>query len=346
MKIYSQKSDIKVGVIGYGGAYNMGLKHLSQMKDAGMTPVAVAEIDPTRLESAETDFPDIGRYSSLQQMLEESDVDLVAIITPHNTHAPLALEALAKGKHVICEKPMAITTKEVDAMIAQAEANDALVTTYHNRHWDGIPRTALKLIKEQHAIGSLYKIECRNGWYGKIADTWRASRSISGGILYDWGVHLLEYAFQLIDSPIAEVSGYAKSGHWGLSSQWGEDHIEDEVHATVRFVNGAWLNLTVSQLDPDRKPGMIEFVGTEGSLTFPNPKKKYTLVKWKEGERLVTEEEQPPNEHERFYQNIAGYLTGAEDLVITPEWARRPIHVLELATQSAISGETLKPKYS
>jgi len=80
MKKYKRTSDIKVGVVGYGGAYNMGRVHLQEMQKAGMTPTAVTEIDPARLAAATEDFRGIETYSSLPAMLKKSAVDLVTII--------------------------------------------------------------------------------------------------------------------------------------------------------------------------------------------------------------------------------------------------------------------------
>src|ERR1700688_4319663 len=98
MKKYKSAKEIKVGVVGYGGAFNMGKAHLTQMQSAGMTPVAVVEIDPSRLEVATSDFPGIGTFASVPEMLRKSDVILVTLITPHNTHAPLALQCLKAGR--------------------------------------------------------------------------------------------------------------------------------------------------------------------------------------------------------------------------------------------------------
>jgi len=137
MKKYKSASDIRVGIIGYGGAFNMGRGHLKEMEQAGMTPVAVCEVDAERLKVAETDFPGIETYSTVAEMLRKSDVNLVTIITPHNTHAKLALQCLKAGRHVVCEKPLAITTAECDAMIAAAKKSGVVLSTYHNRHWDG-----------------------------------------------------------------------------------------------------------------------------------------------------------------------------------------------------------------
>ena len=121
MKRYKTAGAITCGVIGYGGAFNMGRAHLNEMKKAGMTPTAVCEIDPERLKVATQDFPGIETYSTAAEMLKKSKVQLLAIITPHNTHAKLALQCLKAGRHVVCEKPLAITTAECDAMIAAAK---------------------------------------------------------------------------------------------------------------------------------------------------------------------------------------------------------------------------------
>lgn len=344
MKKYPSTSDIKVGVVGYGGAFNMGKKHLKELQAQGMVPVAVAEMDPERLVVAKEDFPGIGTFASLDEMLAGSDVDLIVLITPHNTHAELALKALNAGRHVVCEKPLAITTAECDQMIAAAEANGVMLSTYHNRHWDGIPITALKLLSEGK-LGDVYKIYCRMGGRDKPGDWWRTSRSISGGVLYDWGVHLLEYSLQVIDSEIAEVSGFAFEGYWGDQTRWGADANEDEATAIIRMKNGARIELTISHLDSDTPPGMMRIVGTEGSVTFMDPHNAYRLAQRNGPAKTIFEGKQEESRQELYYQNVAEFLTGNAELIITPEWSRRPIHILDLAVQSAKAGKALPAKY-
>lgn len=339
MKTYNSPNEIQVGVIGYGGAFNMGKTHLNEMKKAGMTPVAVTELDPVRLQAAKVDFPEIATYSSVAEMLEKSRVDLVTIITPHNTHAPLALQCLESGRHIVSEKPLAITTAECDAIIAAARAGHLMASTYHNRHWDGWIVRAVEQIKNRGILGDVFHIEARMGHRSVPQDWWRSSRTISGGILYDWGVHLLEYALQLIDSEVVEVSGFAKQGFWAEQNIWKTDTIEDEASAVVRFKNGAWIDLNITHLDANPKPGFLEIHGTKGNYVIEG--EKYTWYR-KEGEtRTVETGPHGPSEWFRFYENIAGYLTGAVPLIITAEWARRPIHILDLAVQSAKSGRAL-----
>lgn len=343
MKRFKNPGDLKVGVIGYGGAFNMGKAHLAQMQEAGMTPTAVAELDATRLEVAKTDFPGIQTYTNVAEMLRKSDVGLLAIITPHNTHAKLALQCLRAGRHVVCEKPLAITTKECDDMIAAAKKSGVVLSTYHNRHWDGCVLQAVKTVVDEGQIGEVVRIEAQMGGYGKPGDWWRTSKTISGGVLYDWGVHLLEYSLQLMRADMAEVSGFAMTGYWAGATKWKTDTNEDEGFAVVRFTNGRWLTLRITSLDHQPRERIVVVTGTEGTFAFDHG--TWELTRSKDGVTTRTTGRNPSGEGQKFYQNIADHLTRGEKLVITPEWARRPIHILDLADQSARKGRAMPVKY-
>jgi predicted dehydrogenase len=354
MAWFSRPGEIKVGVVGYGGAFNMGRSHLNEMRRAGMKPHAVCEIDADRLKIAEQDFPGIETYDSLEGMLKRSDVNLIVHITPHNLHYPLAAKCLKAGRHVVTEKPFVISTGEADKLIALAEKHDAMVSTYHNRHWDGCVLEAVKQVRRKQVVGELVKVEAHMGGYGMPGQWWRTSKSISGGVLYDWGVHLLEYALQCIEGQIVEVVGFAHTGYWASQMPkdhpWKDDCNEDEASAIVRFDTGAMLYLTISTLRSYQRPGLIEFVGTKG--TYEMHHDRYVLrrpAKKRDGKgRLVLEEktgENPQSKGHLFYRNVARYLCGQEDLVITPQWARRPIHILDLADRSTRTGKAVKAKY-
>ncbi|MEI8242766.1 MAG: Gfo/Idh/MocA family oxidoreductase [bacterium] len=346
MATYKKASEIKVGCIGYGGAFNMGRAHLNEMAKAGMTPVAVSELDPERLKVAAKEFPGIQTFTDVGAMLRQSDVNLLAIITPHNTHADLAIQCLRAGRHVVCEKPLAITTAECDAMVREARKRKLVLSTYHNRHWDGHILEAVRRIRgKDRPLGDLVRVECRMGGWGKPGDWWRSSKSISGGILYDWGVHLLEYALQIIGSEMTEVSGYAHKGFWSPQTKWGRDGNEDEATAVVRFTSGCMLTLRISAIDSHPKPGIVEFVGTRGTYVMDFATSDL-ITHSDAGETVSTRLRNPPGEGWKLYQNIADHLTKGKKLVITPEWSRRPIHILDLADRSAKLGRALPAKYT
>lgn len=343
---FKKASDIKVGVIGYGGAFNMGKAHLEQMSKAGMTPIAVAEIDKERLKIAAEEFPGIETYNSAEKMLKQSDVNLITIITPHDSHAPLALKCLKAGKSVCCEKPLAITTAECDAMIREAKKNKVILTTYHNRHWDGCILEAVKKIKKQKVIGDVVRIEAHMGGYQCPKDWWRSSKKMSGGITYDWGVHLLEYSLQLIDDEISEVTGFSKKGFWAKQTKWKNDCIEDEGFIVTRFSKGSWLTLTITNIDSNSKSndrGILEITGTAGTYIFDGG--TYKIIKHKNGTKTVTSGRNPASEGAKFYQNVADHLVKGSDLIISAEWSRRPIHILDLGNKSVEKGRAIKAKY-
>lgn len=344
MAKFKKASDIKVGVVGYGGAFNMGKHHFNEMVKAGMTVSAVAEVDPKRLEAAKADFPGIATFASLGEMLKKGDVNLITIITPHNTHAKLAIAALNAGKHVVCEKPLAITTEECDAMIAAARKNKVVISTYHNRHWDGPILNAMKHMG-QGLVGDVVRVEAHMSGYGKPGDWWRSSKSISGGILYDWGVHLLEYSLQILgaQAKIDQVTAFAKKGFWSGQTKWKNDTNEDEGYAIARFSNGSWLSLLVSSIDNNPRRGFVEVTGTKGSYIVDWNANEFICKKG--GATVITKYPNPQGEGWKFYQNVADHLVKGEKLVITGEWARRPIHILDLADKSARKGQTLKAKY-
>ena len=340
---------IRTGVIGYGATCEMGRMHLKSMEKAGMEPTAVVEPNPERLECAAKDFPGIETYSSVKEMLGKSKVKLLVVITPHNTHRDIAMECLRAGRHVISEKPLCITTEECDEIISEAKKRGLLLTAFHNRHWDGGILEAMRLIKEEKMIGDIVHIEAHCGQRAKEAcPIWRGSKSISGGILYDWGVHLLEYGLQLLgDAKLVEVTGFAANGFWSATSKWGADTCEDEAHLVARFDNGAWMSLNVTAIDTLPKSvdrNMLEITATKGTCLMGIGSVK-VIRPLGEGRTEILEKNNLPNQWDNFYDNIAAHLYEGAKLVITPEWSRRPIHILDLAVKSAVQGQCIPAKH-
>jgi scyllo-inositol 2-dehydrogenase (NADP+) len=339
MKRFKTARDIRVGIIGFGG---MARWHIMGLKKAGLTLAAVTDVVSAHLDEAKKECPGIETYSTLSAMLKKGDVDVVLLITPHDTHARLAVQCLNAGKPVICEKPLAITTAECDRMIAAAQKNKVFVTAFHNRHWDGLILNALKKIRAG-LIGDVIRVEAHWVEYGCPNDTWRSSKSHSGGVLYDWGVHLLEWVLQIADSEIVEVTGFAKPSTWAPKTRWKEDTIEDEGLAMMRFANGMWASLCISNIDVNHKRGVLEITGTKGTLICGHTEWESIVIKGKK--KIITKGPNPKDEWHRFYANIRDHFISGAKLAISPEWARRPIHVLDLANQSAKQGKSLSAKH-
>src|SRR5438552_669795 len=117
----------------------------------GLDLRAVVTTDPARQAQAEVDLvPTI--YASFDALLEDPAIDLVVVATPHDTHARLAQRALGRGKHVVVDKPMAVTIEEADAMVDAAERSGRMLSVFHNRRWDWDFLTVRRVI-DQGLIG-------------------------------------------------------------------------------------------------------------------------------------------------------------------------------------------------
>lgn len=326
---------IKVGTIGYGGAFNMGRQHLKELlSHPGFVASAVCDLDPERLKVAQTDFPGIATFTDVGQMLDRSDVELLVIILPHNTHGPVGLQCLQAGRHVIIEKPFALTVDECDAMIAEAAQRQLLLSTYHNRHWDSNIRT---IVKHLPKIGRPFRWESCHGWHGKPNAWWRSDKKISGGIIYDWGAHFMEWMLQCMPYEMTEIAGFAVNGHWGFSN-------EDELDAMVRFgPNASARHLATSLAMFGRDP--IRIQAEEGAIVW-NWREVEVIQYSPTGEKVSTFVKNEPAANEEYYKNIHAHLFQGEPLVITPQWSRRVIQILEGATRSGESAQIVIPRYS
>lgn len=326
---------IKVGTIGYGGAFNMGRVHLQELLvHRGFEAVAVCDIDPRRAQQAETEFPGIQTYTDVDTMLAQSDVELLVIILPHNLHAEVALKCLEAGRHVVVEKPFALTVAECDAMISAARKNKRMLSTYHNRHWDA---NILTIRKHLPRIGRPFRWESFFGGYSRPHAWWRSDKQISGGVIYDWGAHFVEWMLQVLPYEMTEICGFRVKEVWPTTN-------EDEMEAVVRFGDRAVGSHTATDVAAADKP-MIRITGTEGAMVASHTDVRVTTFN-RRGEKVVLNANLEPRRWDLYYQNIRDHLLQGADLLITPEWARRVIQVLDFTAQSAEQGRALQPRYA
>ena len=180
-----------MAIIGFGG---MGSHHYHKLlKDQEMVCTGVWDIKAERREYAESQG--LYAYGSLEELLADESIELVLIATPNDVHHPIALQALAAGKHVICEKPVTLNTQLLTEMLEAADKAGKLLTVHQNRRWDRGYRIVRQVMGEG-ILGDVYRIESRvHGAHG-IPGDWRQDPKQGGGMVYDWGIHLLD---QVVD---------------------------------------------------------------------------------------------------------------------------------------------------
>ncbi len=232
-------SRIRGAVIGIGG---IGKEHARmQLASGRIDLVALCDANPAARGIAEKEFLGVGFYCDIAQMLAQATPDLVSIATPHVLHAPQAISCLAAGAMVVVEKPMATTFEDAQAMIKASRTYGRPLTVYHNRRLDPW-QLAAKAAVDDGLLGTLFEINIGIGGANRDT-TWRADKIASGGVLFDWGAHLVDYALILASSEVVAVSGwlYRRAGSLPTSN-------EDHGSISIRFASGARANITVSNL--------------------------------------------------------------------------------------------------
>ncbi|HIL11004.1 MAG TPA: Gfo/Idh/MocA family oxidoreductase, partial [Candidatus Latescibacteria bacterium] len=264
---------------------------------------------------------------------------LVTIITPHNTHAKLAVQCLNAGVNVVCEKPLAITSAEVKQMLAAAKKKKVMISTFHNRRWDGDFVVLRDLIRKEKIIGRVFRIEAGFFGYGEQGTWWRSNKEVSGGAIYDWGAHFTDWILNIITDPVDWVSGYQVKNH-----EWSKYDNEDHSEYTVRFKGGCTATLTMSNLSMSPRPRW-RILGEKGSIEDVGG--KYLVKTIVNGRQMSTEVPFAESNWDAYYENVYKHLMGRAKLVITPESAGRVIGVLEAANISAARGsQPVKPAFA
>lgn len=329
---------IRCGVIGYGGAFNMGRAHAEYITQTdGLELTGVCDLDASRTQAAQQDFPHIKTYNDVDEMLSAPDLDLAVIVLPHNLHAPVAIQCSQAGKHVIVEKPMCITVDEATQMIEAARTAGKMLSVFHNRRQDADYRTLRELVVEKKIIGEVFNIEVWSGGYNRPnPDWWRSSKQISGGQFYDWGAHFLDWLLGLVPGQKME----SITGHFH-KRVWHHVTNEDHVQALIKFDSGCVANVQMSDIAHAGKPRWW-LLGEKGAVVDRGGHFEVTGdFKLEDYKATLRVPYGGASEWKTYYTNIAAHLLRGEDLGVKPEQARRVIAVLETAEQSSKQGHSL-----
>lgn len=330
------ETKIRGAVIGYG----MGKHHANQMTEAGIDFAALCEPDPVRREQAKLDYPHIRTYSEVKDLLADPDIDLVAVVTPHNTHAELAIKVMESGKNCIVDKPMCIRADDAAALVDKARNTGVMLSVYHNRRWDDWYLTTKRLI-EQGVLGDVFSVEMNFSNYGHPGNTWRSYKDVSGGIFYDWGAHYMDWMLGIVPGKMKSIRGYVQK------RLWDDVTNEDQLDCMIEFESGAIVHSQTSQIDRAGKTA-VRILGTKGAIETDRGVKMgdyLTLYTDLDGIHVETKVPFLPSSWISYYHNIVDHLTNGAELAVKPEQVLRVISVLETAGKSAVEGRELSVPY-
>ncbi len=222
----TKKSVLRVGLIGAGLQGGRRAPVLKQFPGNELVIVAAAHQEMAERLAKNIGCQATGRW---EDVVEREDVDAVLVCTPPHLHAPMSLAAMTRGKHVLCEKPMARTLEEAEAMLAAARTNGVVLKCgFNHRHHPGIQKAREWF--DGGVIGELNFIRCRYGICGRPSyeQEWRANpKIVGGGHLMEQGIHAIDL-FRWFLGGFTEVTGYTATRFWNMAP------LEDNAFALFR----------------------------------------------------------------------------------------------------------------
>ena len=345
---------LRCAVIGAGG---IGLDHLHSLTTCHRAAaVAIAENNPQRAREASVRHNIPRSYSDYHELLEQPDIDAVTIALPNHLHAPVAIEALKARKHVLLEKPMALTAKEAAKIVDTAKTMKRVLMVAQNLRFNRHTQLA-KAVIERGDLGEVYHVRCfwlRRAGIPRIGSWFTQKELAGGGCLYDLGVHLLDTAFHLLkEFDVATVTAqtYAKFGNRGLGEMdWGKSevdpkrpfNVDDYAVALLRMKSGRSIAMEVGWAgfqNHDTREYGLDFCGTNAGLSlFPAKIFRNTL----EGQEVLQfNATKAPHPEDRIHHFVSAVLEGKK-LLVPPEESLRVQQILEAIYTSAGSGKEVK----
>uniref|UniRef100_A0A7C1JU47 Gfo/Idh/MocA family oxidoreductase n=1 Tax=Caldilinea aerophila TaxID=133453 RepID=A0A7C1JU47_9CHLR len=326
-------------------------------KQPNTTVVAVCDVNEARARAVAEETGVAAVYSDYEKMLQEIQPNITVVATPNVFHKPMAIAALEAGAHVLCEKPVALTYADAQAMFATAAAQNRVLTVGTHFRFTA-PMQAAKRHAEQGFFGRIYAARTvwqrRNGIPGY--GSWFTNKDLAGGgALLDIGVHTLDRALYIMGYPRPRrVSGamFAEFGPRGRGlGGWGADilqpsanaryDVDDVAWAQVVFEDGAVLQFQVAWASNYPETFVTEIFGNEGGAYIGgwDSVQLYTMLN---GLEVKIETELPAqrgSSYEQLINNFVRRLEGDESAdIVTPEQALVHVQIVDAIMRSATEG--------
>ncbi len=335
-------TSLHVALVGYGFVGKVFHAPLIQATP-GLVLHTVVSRDAAKVRA---DWPGVRVVPDAHAAFADPQVDLVVIASPNDTHAPLAVAALAQGKHVVVDKPFTVTLRQAHDVVAAAEAADRLVSVFQNRRWDADFLTVRRLI----ADGELGRVAEFHSHFDRfrplVQDRWRERDEPGGGLWYDLGPHLLDQAVQLFGLPQAITADIARlrdgaqatdyfdvtlryPGHRALlhaSTLVAANGLRFAVHGTRGSYLKHGLDVQEDQLRADVVPG------TDG---WGVDTRAGELVQEREGRLVAAVAHAEVGDYRRYYADMRDAIQFGHPVPVTPQQALDVMRLIELGVRSS-----------
>lgn len=349
----------KIGIIGFGGMANYHVDTLVKENYERAVHKGVYDINSEKYELAQK--KGLAIYNSFEEMLEDNEIDIILVSTSNEVHKELSIQALRAGKNVICEKPVTLSSKELEEIMAVAKETGKLFTINQNRrtNYDFIQ---MRRQVEKGAIGKPYVIESRVEGSRGMPTGWRTIKALGGGMMLDWGVHLIDQIMYMYNEKV--VSVFCQM----FSLQYPE--VDDNFRLIMTLESGLVVQIEVGTNNfiahprwyvlGDKGTLQVNDWSCEGKVVRCNDKESEwaeEIVYTKAGptKTMAPRSEQSTetitlsaNDVEDVFDSLSVVYTqlidaieGKSELTITAEQALRVMKVMEAAFESAETGKSV-----
>ncbi|MFD2725654.1 Gfo/Idh/MocA family oxidoreductase [Hyunsoonleella rubra] len=237
---------VKTGVLSYGKSGS--LFHCPFLElHSGFDLYAILE---RTKKNAQLEYPNIISYDSIDAFLNDPEIELVVVNTPSATHFEFGLKAIQSGKHVVMEKPFAVTLDEAKTLYREADKHNRLILPYQNRRYDS-DILSVKNALESGKLGDLIEVHFRYDRYVyALSDNASKESPVPGNsVLYNLGSHVVDAAISLFGEPIAWRKS---SGQFRPNTQ-----VDDYAHVHLEYPSGLQVFITASLLVADPMPAFV-----------------------------------------------------------------------------------------
>ena len=342
-----------LAIVGFGGMGGWHQRHA--IKSDVVELSGIYDIKEERNNAAR----EIGihAYSCLDELLSDKNVDIVTIATPNDFHKEIAIKALAAGKNVISEKPVTLSCADLQEMIDAANKYGKIFSVHQNRRWD-VDFLMVKKLYDSKEIGKLFNIESRVQGSRGIPGDWRGEKVHGGGMLFDWGIHLIDQALQVVsDSKVSEV--FCRFDH--LTNK----EVDDGFRMDITFENGVRYLVEVGTYNFVSMPRFY-VLGEMGSAIVRDWQDKIEVVRCKEWyqnnvtpvvtaagltktmaprDELTTEtyyNDRPESDVHDYYRNFCAAIEGKEEQIVKHYEMMRVMKVIEAGFESVKNNSPVK----
>lgn len=342
-------------VIGYGGMGSWHVrKNRNEMGDFAKV-VGIYDINPERNKAAQEDG--LYAFSSREELLSDDRIDLVTVATPNDVHKEIVIDALRHGKNVISEKPVTMSTSDLEDMIAVANETGKLFTVHQNRRWDEDYLT-MKKILDDNTLGNVFRIESRVQGSRGVPGDWRNQPEHGGGMVLDWGIHLLDQAL-MMTLPRKLKSVYAELTYVT------NEKCDDGFRTTLIFDDGLSFYVEVTTSNFIELP-LWYMLGENGSAVIDNwscDGKIVMVSDWENRDAVpivagagITKTMAPRTDDTiqeyplpvqkadwgEYYKNVYSTLAGKSSIIVTHDQQRRLLKLVEAIFESGNNNKVIE----